>query len=71
MKKFNSNSLGRIVGGEGIVVGMAVFYLAKPLSALCCMKKFNRNSLGGGIVVGMGSFLFGKASVSFMLCEEI
>ena len=52
-------------------MGTAVFYLAKPLSALCCVKKFNRNSLGGGIVVGMGSFLFGKASVSFMLCEEI
>ena len=34
------------------------------------MKKFNSNSLGG-IIVGMGSFLFGKASVSSMLCEEI
>ena len=42
MKKFNSNSLG-----GGIVVGTAVFYLAKHLSGLCCVKKFNRNSWGG------------------------
>ena len=30
-------------------MGKAVFYLAKPLSALCCVKKFNSNNLGGGL----------------------
>ena len=28
--------------------GVLYLYLAKPLSALCCVKKFNSNSLGGG-----------------------
>ena len=51
MKKFNRNSLG-----EGIIVETAVFYLAKPLSALCCVKKFNSNSLGGGDYSGDGQF---------------
>ena len=47
-------------------MGTAVFYLAKHLSGLCCVKKFNRNSWGGGRSVE-GSFVF----VRFMLCKEI
>ena len=37
-------------------MGMAVFYLTKPLSALCCVKKLNSNNLGGGDCSGDGQF---------------
>ena len=52
MKKFNSNILG---GGRDCSGDGQFFFLAKPLSALCCVKEFDRNSFGGGVVLWKGA----------------
>ena len=54
-------------------MGKGVLYLclAKPLSALCCVKKFNSNNYGGGLVVGKGVlYLYLAKPLSALCCVK-
>ena len=55
-----------------MVVGKGVLYLylAKPQSALCCMKKFNSNTWGG-VIVGKGVlYLYLAKPLSDLCCVK-
>ena len=50
--------------------GVLYLYLAKPLSALCCVKKFNSDTWGG-VVVGKGVlYLYLAKPLSALCCVK-